>query len=58
MSQGWMWLASLRRTEVKQRNLNQATPFYAVIMMIVPGVDDMQLYQPTHKLADNLEDNR
>ena len=53
-----MWLASLRRTEVKQRNLNQATPFYAVIMMIVPGADDMQLYQPTHKLADNLEDNR
>jgi len=25
-----------------------------VIMMIVPGADDMQLYQPTHKLAYNL----
>ena len=23
-------------------------------MMIVPGVDDIQLYQPTHKLAYNL----
>jgi len=25
-----------------------------VIMMIVPAADDMQLYQPTHKLAYNL----
>ncbi len=25
-----------------------------VIMMIVPGADDMQLYQPTHKVAYNL----
>ncbi len=25
-----------------------------VIMMMVPGADDMQLYQPTHKLAYNL----
>jgi predicted enzyme related to lactoylglutathione lyase len=25
-----------------------------VIMMIVPGADDIQLYQPTHKLAYNL----
>jgi hypothetical protein len=25
-----------------------------VIMMIVPGANDMQLYQPTHKLAYNL----
>ena len=25
-----------------------------IIMMIVPGADDMQLYQPTHKLAYNL----
>ena len=25
-----------------------------VIMMIVPGADDVQLYQPTHKLAYNL----
>ena len=31
-----------------------------VIMMIVPGADDIQLYQPTHKIAYNLEgtDNR
>jgi catechol 2,3-dioxygenase-like lactoylglutathione lyase family enzyme len=29
-----------------------------VIMVIVPGADDMQLYQPTHKLAYNLENNR
>ena len=27
-----------------------------VIMMIVPGADDIQLYQPTHKLAYKLED--
>jgi hypothetical protein len=29
-------------------------------MMIVPGADDIQLYQPTHKLAYNLShtDNR
>jgi len=25
-----------------------------IIMLIVPGADDMQLYQPTHKLAYNL----
>lgn len=25
-----------------------------VIMMIVPGADDIQLYQPTHKLGYNL----
>jgi hypothetical protein len=25
-----------------------------VIMMVVPGADDMQPYQPTHKLAYNL----
>lgn len=25
-----------------------------VIMMGVPGADDIQLYQPTHKLAYNL----
>jgi hypothetical protein len=25
-----------------------------VIMMIVPGGDDIQLYQPTHKLAYDL----
>ena len=29
--------------------------FYCrIIMVIVPGADDMQLYQPTHKLAYNL----
>jgi hypothetical protein len=25
-----------------------------VVMMIVPAADDMQLYQPTHKLAYSL----
>ena len=25
-----------------------------VIMMIVPGADDIQLYQPSHKLGYNL----
>ncbi len=27
-----------------------------IIMLIVPGIDGMQLYQPTHKLASNLPD--
>ena len=26
-----------------------------MIMMIVPGADDMQFYQPTHKLAYDLQ---
>jgi catechol 2,3-dioxygenase-like lactoylglutathione lyase family enzyme len=26
----------------------------SVVMMIVPGADDIQMYQPTHKLAYNL----
>jgi hypothetical protein len=25
-----------------------------IIMMMVPGADDIQLYQPTHKVAYNL----
>jgi hypothetical protein len=25
-------------------------------MLIVPGADDIQLYQPTHKLAYNIPD--
>jgi hypothetical protein len=25
-----------------------------IVMMIVPGADDIQLYQPTHKLAYDL----
>ena len=27
-----------------------------IIMLMVPGADDMQLYQPTHKVAYNLGD--
>ncbi len=26
-----------------------------IVMLLVPGADDIQLYQPTHKLAYNLE---
>ena len=29
-----------------------------VIMMIVPSADDMQFYQPRHKLGYNLHDDR
>ena len=29
-----------------------------IVMMIVPSADDMQLYQPTHKLAYNLYHKR
>jgi len=36
------------REEIEEREYGR------VIMMIVPGADDMQLYQPTHKLAYNL----
>ena len=30
------------------------TEYGRIIMMIVPGADDIQLYQPSHKLAYNL----
>jgi uncharacterized glyoxalase superfamily protein PhnB len=36
------------REEIEEREYGR------VIMMIVPGADDIQLYQPTHKLAYNL----
>jgi hypothetical protein len=36
------------REEIEEREYGR------VIMMIVPGADDMQLYQPTHNLAYNL----
>ena len=36
------------RGEVEEREYGR------VIMMIVPGADDIQLYEPTHKLAYNL----
>jgi predicted enzyme related to lactoylglutathione lyase len=36
------------RSPIEQREYGR------LIMMIVPGADDIQLYQPTHKLAYNL----
>ena len=43
--------------ETDSDNVNEAIEereYGRVIMMIVPGADDMQLYQPIHKLAYNL----
>jgi hypothetical protein len=40
-----------RGSAVQSRNRE----YGRVIMIIVPGADDMQLYQPTHKLAYNLQ---
>ena len=48
----------LRAKGAQFRGAIEQREYGRVIMMIVPGADDMQLYQPTHKLADNLEDNR
>ena len=36
----------------------QEREYGRIIMMIMPGADDMPLYQPTHKLAYNLYDKR
>jgi hypothetical protein len=36
------------RGDIEQREYGR------VIMMIVPGADDIQLYQPSHKLAYDL----
>jgi hypothetical protein len=38
----------------KCRGAIEEREYGRVIMMIVPGADDMQLYQPTHKLAYDL----
>jgi hypothetical protein len=44
----------LRAKGAQFREKIEEREYGRVIMMIVPGADDMQLYQPTHKLAYNL----
>jgi len=44
----------LRAKGAQFREAIEEREYGRVIMMIVPGTDDMQLYQPTHKLAYNL----
>ena len=47
-------VGELRAKGVQFRGPIQHQPYGHIIMMIVPGADDIQLYQPTHKLAYNL----
>lgn len=37
------------------RGAIQQQSYGRIIMLMVPGADDIQLYQPTHKLGYNLE---
>ena len=43
-----------KRKEPSSEVLIEKREYGRIIMMIVPGADDIQLYQPTHKLAYNL----
>ena len=47
-------VGELRTKGAQFRGPIEQREYGRVIMMIVPGADDMQLYQPTHKLAYNL----
>jgi hypothetical protein len=44
----------LRTKGAQFRGPIEQTEYGRIIMLIVPGADDIQLYQPTHKLAYNL----
>ena len=44
----------LRAKGAQFRDPIEQTEYGRIIMMIVPGADDIQLYQPSHKLAYNL----
>ncbi len=44
----------LRAKGAQFRGAIEEREYGRVIMTIVPGADDMQLYQPMHKLAYNL----
>jgi catechol 2,3-dioxygenase-like lactoylglutathione lyase family enzyme len=44
----------LRAKGAQFRGLIEEREYGRIIMMIVPGADDIQLYQPSHKLAYNL----
>jgi predicted enzyme related to lactoylglutathione lyase len=47
-------VSELRETGAKFRGPIKDETYGRVIMMAVPGADDIQLYQPTHNLAYNL----
>jgi len=47
-------VGELRAKGAQFRGPIEQREYGRVIMMIVPGADDIQLYQPTHKLAYNL----
>jgi catechol 2,3-dioxygenase-like lactoylglutathione lyase family enzyme len=47
-------VAELRAKGATFRDSIVQREYGRVIMMIVPGIDDIQLYQPTHKIAYNL----
>jgi catechol 2,3-dioxygenase-like lactoylglutathione lyase family enzyme len=47
-------VGELRAKGAQFRGPIEEREYGRIIMMIVPGADDIQLYQPTHKLAYNL----
>jgi len=47
-------IAELRAKGAQFRGPIQEQPYGRIVMLIVPGADDIQLYQPTHKLAYDL----
>ena len=47
-------VGELRAKGAQFRGPIEQLEYGRVIMMIVPGADDIQVYQPTHKLAYNL----
>ena len=49
-----MTVEELRAKGAQFRGSIEEQVYGRIIMMMVPGADDMQLYQPTHKLAYNL----
>jgi hypothetical protein len=47
-------VTELRAKGAQFRGPVEQREYGRVIMMAVPGADDIQLYEPTHKLAYNL----
>ncbi len=47
-------VAELRAKGAQFRGPVEQREYGHVVMMAVPGADDIQLYEPTHKLAYNL----
>jgi hypothetical protein len=47
-------VSELRAKGAEFRGPIEQREYGRVIMMVVPGADDIQFYEPTHKLAYNL----